>query len=113
MNKIIKWSYEPYPNTEMYFFFCPGCRSIHPIHVKWDPKEIEEKKKFGDVNLPTWKWNGSLDKPTFNPSLLVNKSWPDKRCHSFIIDGNIQFLNDCWHNLKGQTIPIPDWKDNE
>ena len=31
-------------------------------------------------------------------------------CHSFIKDGNIQYLNDCTHKLAGQTIEIPDWE---
>ena len=57
-----------------------------------------------------------MDKPTFNPSMLVNKDLnnPDDRgngyvrhrCHSFVRDGKIQFLNDCTHELKGQTVSL-------
>ena len=30
-------------------------------------------------------------------------------CHSFVVNGQIQFLPDCTHALAGQTVPIPDW----
>lgn len=30
-------------------------------------------------------------------------------CHSFITDGQIQFLNDCTHPLAGQTVPLPNF----
>jgi hypothetical protein len=74
-----------------YVFHCPGCKCGHPFHV------------------PRWKWNGSFDKPTFSPSLLCNASYPESRCHSFVTDGRIQFLSDCWHKLAGQAVEIPDW----
>lgn len=32
-------------------------------------------------------------------------------CHSFVTDGKIQFLNDCFHSLKGQTVDLPDWEE--
>ena len=34
---------------------------------------------------------------------------PDRVCHSFIINGNWQFLGDCWHDLKGQIVPMVEW----
>lgn len=30
-------------------------------------------------------------------------------CHSFVTDGNIQFLDDCTHELKGKTVPLEDF----
>ena len=78
---------------EVYAFHCPGCKYGHMFEV------------------PRWNWNGSLDKPTFTPSLLVNKDFPESRCHSHVADGKIQFLNDCHHELRGQTVEIPDWDD--
>lgn len=74
-----------------YWFHCPGCANAHPVEV------------------PRWSWNGSLERPTFTPSLLCNKDHPASRCHSFITDGMIHFLSDCWHPLAGQTVEIPDW----
>jgi Family of unknown function (DUF6527) len=82
-------------------FHCPGCGHDHPFHT--DPN--------GHPTRQSWTWNGSIDAPTFMPSLLVFTDLPSKRCHSYVKDGKIQFLNDCFHALKGQTVEIPDWDD--
>ncbi len=84
-----------------YWFHCPGCKHDHAFTVG-------ERRSPDD---PRWTFNGSMDKPSFQPSLLCNKDYPDSRCHSFVTDGNIQFLGDCWHALAGQTVELPDWKD--
>ena len=94
-------------------FFCPGCQTHH-----------------GPVVQPVrWAWNGSLDAPTFTPSILVTGKRPitddeanrimagevldipDLVCHSFVTDGRIQFLSDCTHALAGQTVELPDYED--
>lgn len=94
-------------------FMCPGCREPH------------------QVDLGRWSFNGSMERPTFSPSLLVrsghhagpgdcwctwNAANPGEPsgfacqvCHSFITDGQIQFLSDCTHALAGRTVPLPDW----
>lgn len=59
-----------------------------------------------------WQWNGSSDKPTLAPSLLAHIS-DIKKCRSFITDGRIRFLSDCWHKLAGQTVEIPDRINDE
>jgi hypothetical protein len=83
---------------KLLIFHCPGCKYGHPF-------EIECPKGDG------WTWNGSYDKPTFQPSLLISKDYPAQRCHSFVKDGKIQFLGDCFHELKNQTVDLPDWDD--
>ena len=78
---------------ERFWFHCPGCDHAHCVIT------------------PNWTWNGSYELPTFNPSVLVQcvgEAAGEERCHSYIKDGKIQFLNDCWHNLKGQTVDLPD-----
>lgn len=80
-------------------FFCPGCKYGHSFRVG------------GDLSRPQWTWNGSFERPTFTPSLLVNKDYPAQRCHLFMIDGRIQFLPDCHHSLAGQTVECPDWDE--
>ena len=37
----------------------------------------------------------------------------EERCHSFIRDGKIQYLNDCTHEFAGKTVELPDYTDNE
>lgn len=74
-----------------WMFFCPGCRCGHR------------------VTTPPWTFNGDLVSPTIRNSVLVNagKACPTQPvCHSFVTDGQIQFLNDCTHELAGQTVPL-------
>ena len=77
-------------------FHCPGCGYGHSFRVK------------SNAGLPVWTWNQDMLKPTFSPSLLVNGRWPEKTCHLFLRDGLLEFLGDCHHDLKGQTVPLPD-----
>ena len=61
---------------------------------------------------PCWTWNGSVDSPTIKPSVLTRGgSGVDGKvhvCHSYINDGKIQFLDDCTHEFKGQTLDLLD-----
>ncbi len=95
-------------------FWCPGCDMGHEVRV-------------GNGPGPRWEWNGSVDRPTFTPSVLVQGVRPltddehaaymrgaglpearPLRCHSFVTDGQIQFLDDCTHELAGRTVPLPE-----
>jgi hypothetical protein len=86
---------DPTFEGEAYLFHCPGCRSDHWVRVS-GPE-------------PCWLWNEKPERPTVSPSIMVNRNtkW---QCHSFITDGKIQFLGDCWHDLKGKTVELPDWE---
>jgi len=79
--------------NELYAFHCPGCKYGHHVAV------------------PRWSWNGSFDKPTVTPSLLVNQDHPESRCHCIITDGRIQFCTDSFHSLAGQTVDMVDWDE--
>lgn len=100
-------------------FYCPGCKEEHQVTVE---------------GPYCWGWNGSQEKPTFTPSILVRgvkdvddeeidriydsykvpedreKALADIRinfvCHSFVTDGKIQFLSDCTHELAGQAVDL-------
>ena len=103
-----------------YSFWCLGCGHAHLMRT------------VPHGSQACWSFNGNVERPTFGPSLLVTWNEPAnsgkalddeiaalpaggrvqmvaKRCHSFIRDGNIQFLADCTHKLAGQTTPIPPW----
>ena len=74
------------------WFLCPGCNVLHRVAVTGRNK---------------WDWNGSTEAPTFMPSVKV--TYGDKRvCHSFIKDGHIQFLSDCYHDKAGKTVEMDD-----
>jgi hypothetical protein len=77
------------------FFWCPGCNESHNVRIEGEHK---------------WEYNQNVDKPTFYPSVLVSCSGgiPTARCHSFVKDGQIQFLTDCTHELAGQTVDLPE-----
>lgn len=53
-----------------------------------------------------WSWNGSTDKPTLKPSVLTKGHSNRFRCHSWINDGQAQFLSDCSHEHVGQTVDL-------
>lgn len=107
-------------------FYCKGCKELHAVNVSGEGK-------------PGWTFNGNHDKPTFTPSVLVRsghylpghknmscwctyyKEHPEEKdddgfkctcCHSFVTDGQIQYLSDCSHELAGQTIPLEPPPDN-
>lgn len=92
-------------------FHCPGCDTLHNPCVS-------AGTLYG--NGPVWGYNGSLDMPTFTPSLLYwlepradaddeeRRYIATRRCHSFVTDGRIQFLGDCGHKLAGQTVDLPE-----
>lgn len=75
-------------------FRCPGCHGA--THA---------------VSEPRWTWNGDAERPTLAPSIVIRvpraDGRPDAVCHSFVRDGQIEFLTDCTHALAGQTVPIP------
>jgi hypothetical protein len=77
-----------------YWFWCEGCESYHRFVTKW-PK--------GETG-PTWQFNGDMKKPTFTPSYLARGV---ERCHLYLTDGVIRYLDDCTHKLKGQSVPLP------
>lgn len=83
--------------AEEYAFICPGCNTPHWIRV--------------GGQRPLWQWNNDINRPTVSPALLVFPNNQHLRCHSFITDGEMIFLGDCWHDLKGQTVAIPEWND--
>ena len=61
MDKIFPFvgSHTEKTGKEGFSFYCPGCKYHHAFYTKGGKH--------------TWTWNGSLDKPTFSPSLVINK----------------------------------------
>lgn len=86
-------------------FWCPGCDGAHMV------------RRATPGASGGWAFNGDHDRPTFTPSVLVtydgsdagSEDAPPKVCHSFVTDGQIQFLSDSTHKLAGQTVPLPDF----
>jgi hypothetical protein len=102
---------------ESLIFFCPGCQEEHGINLSWN-------------------FNSNFKNPTIIPSILLrtghyaknykpgNGCWCTYNaehsdnpasfkctiCHSYISNGQIQFLPDCTHSLAGQTVELPEVK---
>ena len=72
-----------------YYFQCPGCQEPHAF-------------------TNAWAWNGDTEHPTFAPSLLVNASRPECRCHLYVREGRIEYLPDSHHALAGQTVEMTE-----
>lgn len=73
-------------------FWCPACDTAHAISLKPGSG---------------WTFDGNAESPTFTPSVLARTG--NTVCHSFVVAGRMQFLNDCSHAMKGKTVEIPDW----
>lgn len=126
---ILKPSKDADGVVRAYYFRCPACGHSHTVRVQPHPEY---------PGSPLWDWNGSLDQPTFTPSILERsvaypkggtpadrEEWnrlhagPTEafmssrfgtRCHSFVANGLIDFLSDCTHTLRGKH-PIPPYTD--
>ena len=89
------------PNGEGEFlgFFCPGCDMPHEVRITADKS-------------PRWAFDGNDAAPTVSPSILVTWTWgpehEQRRCHSFLRAGRLEFLGDCTHRLAGQTVELPE-----
>ncbi len=80
-------------------FWCPGCDEPHGVSVR-TANQTEG-----------WEFNGDYEKPTLSPSVLLRVNYKDGTCficHSFVRDGQIQFLGDCTHYLANQTVELPE-----
>jgi hypothetical protein len=85
-------------------WWCPGCRCLHRIRITPSPTQ-----PAGSV----WQYNGNEQSPTFSPSVLTTCPGHPRRavCHIFVKAGEIQFLNDCTHELAGKIVPMKPWAE--
>lgn len=89
----------------MKLFYCPGCKVGHYIVTE------------ASGGRPVWTWNGSYDRPTVSPSIRVMYSGadagvdgaPQKCCHFFVREGQIEYCSDSTHELSGKTVPMEEW----
>jgi hypothetical protein len=114
--------------TTGYMIRCPACGNGHLFNTAPGDNGVGGKK-------PVWDFNGDLDAPTFSPSMLCQttrftakgradyEAWyaagHPKRdepfeseplvCHSYVRNGQIEFLGDCTHEMAGKTVPLEDW----
>lgn len=92
------------PDSWTHAHWCPACKGMHDFAVEQPFR-----------NHAQWSWNQDANKPTMTPSMNIRIGpMPDNSmniCHYFLTNGQIIYLGDCTHDLKGQTValpPIPD-----
>ena len=98
---MVRASYAEIDGGRGVMIFCPGCQCGHGVTINGHRSR----------NGSTWTFNGDLQRPTITPSILVCAEDPARRCHSFVTDGRISFCGDSAHELKNQTVDIPDFFD--
>ena len=96
------------------YFQCPAEEATHvqlnmpgPIPLRYIPV-ITSGTRDG---TGCWTWNGCTEKPTLRPSILTEGVGSDEKmhcCHTWVNDGEAQFLSDCSHELAGQVVPLLD-----
>jgi hypothetical protein len=82
-------------------FWCPGCKCGHAVWIN------QPNKRTG----ATWSWNGSMDKPTFSPSILIQQG--ASTCHLFVTDGKLHYCPDCTHQYAGQVLDMVNMDADE
>lgn len=78
-----------------YIFWCPACKHGHSFRTE-GPE-------------PRWTFNGDMEKPTVNPSILLRGGSTEIQCHFYLIDGFFQYSSDCAHELASKKVPMVDW----
>lgn len=95
--------------------WCPGCGNVHDFAVE---------QAF--TNGARWTFDGNAAAPTFNPSMNIRlgplfggKLFKTDAgeveyavCHYFLRGGQLQYLADSTHKLRGQTIALPELPKN-
>jgi hypothetical protein len=134
-------------NLKALWVFCPGCESLHSIDPaiwEWDgdliaPTISPSILVHGSVHLcpPSYVHDEICDDPDTCGSkghLIISEDEEGHQilghmkkhiaepafgnCHSFLKNGQWQFLGDSTHRLAGgtsQMVPLPDWivKENK
>ena len=111
-------------------WWCPGCNGPHQVSVgvgpgpRWGYNGNAEAPTFTPSVLVTWEEPANLhDREALERDIAESNArraagmtgdalkvpLAHKACHSFVVDGRMQFLGDCTHSLAGQTVPIPEW----
>lgn len=97
MNKIKKFTAKK--DKVGFSFRCPACNCTHIVYIKGS-------------YVPHWNWNGSMDKPSFSPSIR-ERGFGDNvdQCHFFIADGKIRYLPDSTHEFGDKIFDMEDIDD--
>jgi hypothetical protein len=104
--------YLPEPlRKNRHYIYCPGCYAAQKERYPDEPR-FWMNGALHCFSTDVHQYNGNEEAPTLSPSLLVTYCYGEEKtpyiCHSFVKDGRIQFLSDCTHPLRGQTVDLMD-----
>jgi len=133
--KVLKMKAKPYKKIDNKYEPCEVSEATYiliyvpgPFHNRMLPIILKGSRDKCERS-PIWSWNGDTEKPTLKPSILTNGKrqmtdeeyqramkgekieLDDMRCHTWINDGKVQFLNDCTHEFAGQTLDLLEIDD--
>lgn len=100
-------------NGDSACLWCPACDELHRIGIDGSSWTLEVDSSGMPTITPSIKVGGvqwATDAPFHKPKHHV-AAGQSIVCHSFVRDGQWQFLGDSTHELAGQTVPcvpIPD-----
>lgn len=81
--------------------WCKACNEVHGFACLGEPF----------LNGAKWTWDSDVLAPTMTPSMNISYDGEHGvkpyRCHYFLRRGMIEYLDDCTHELKGRTVPLP------
>jgi hypothetical protein len=81
----------------VYLHYCPGCELYHYFHTTYPNR-----------SKATWSFDGNMTQPTFHPSMNIVG-----QCHYWLRNGKIEFLGDCDHSLRNQTVDLPEFNPDD
>ena len=89
------------PGILAYSHWCEGCNHCHTFYIQ--------------CNGHTWTFDGNVNDPTFNPSMLEFYTREDNTrktlCHYFLHSGVMKYCGDSPHALSGQEVPLKNIPD--
>lgn len=83
------------------------CKGEHPPEICKDHDNCDQRSHL--ILNEDWRENGAKEFGHNTPHTR-EPAWGN--CHSFLREGQWQFLNDSAHSLAGKTVPmvpLPDW----
>lgn len=107
-------------------FFCPGCSEWHQVAVQggggpswsfngdYDRPTFAPSVRVMSMYSPANGRHGMLTEEEKAEYSVLERQGSDAlfnsrfgfTCHSFVEDGYIRFLDDCTHDLRGQTVRL-------
>jgi len=96
---------------DLTYFYCPGCQCNHAVGDGWkidmENNSIHPSVLVREIRIPEDPERDEKGNFVKGSDGRI-KGWYTVRCHSFVKNGFIQYLNDSTHKLSGQTVEMTE-----